>query len=173
MKKIALIVAIPFIVLCLLIVRAEYHLKVGEQWDIELTGYDPRDLLRGHYLRLRLNYDWNKDLDNNSSDTSYCLCLRDIGNQAPQVSKTDCSLARSYCDGFIRSEFEQELDRFYIPETQARKAEDLLRKARRDNKAYLRLSINKKGEPRIVDLLIDGESLHTLLAKDEVTETPQ
>ncbi|MBL1319894.1 MAG: GDYXXLXY domain-containing protein [Methylophaga sp.] len=46
---------IPFILLCLLIARAEYHLSVGTQWDTAITGYAPRDLLRGHYLRFRLN----------------------------------------------------------------------------------------------------------------------
>lgn len=168
-KSIALIVAIPFIVLCLLIVRAEYHLKVGTNWDIELTGYDPRDLLRGHYLRLRLDYDWEENGHNNNWGTSYCLCLSKTDNQAPKVRKTSCAHAKQQCDGFIRSEFEQSLNRFYIPEIQARRAEKILRDANLEDQAYLRLSVNKKGEPRIVDLRINGESLNAILAEPEPT----
>jgi len=36
---------IPFILLCLLIARAQYHLNGGVQWDFAITGYGPRDLL--------------------------------------------------------------------------------------------------------------------------------
>lgn len=28
----------------------------GTEWDVTVQGYDPRDLLRGHYIRYR--YDW-------------------------------------------------------------------------------------------------------------------
>ncbi len=162
-KKLLLIVMIPFILLCLLIARAEYHLSIGSQWDFAITGYDPRDLLRGHYLRFRLAYDWQEPRKQCAGDKGCVYCLTDIGNQAPQVQIVDARLAKQ-CDGFMQYDYLQEpFNRFYIAETQARLAEDLLRQARIDNTAYLRLSINKKGTPRIVDLLIDGRPLEQLL----------
>ena len=162
-KKLLMIVMIPFVLLCLLIVRAEYHINTGAQWDFAITGYDPRDLLRGHYLRFRLSYDWQDEKGSCSRHSSCAYCLTDVGNQAPKVHKTAIHLAKQ-CDGFMLSDNSQEpLNRFYIAETQAKLAEDILQQARTDNTAYLRLSINKKGESRIVDLLIDGRPLEDLL----------
>lgn len=149
--------------LCLLIVRAEYHLSVGKQWDFALTGYDPRDLLRGHYLRFRIDYDWQENKQSCNTNKGCSYCLTDIGNQAPKVQIVNANIAKQ-CDGFMQyDKLQTPLNRFYIPETQAILAEKLLRKARVDKTAYLRLSINKKGVPRIVDLLIDGRPLSHLL----------
>ena len=162
-KKLLMIVMIPFILLCLLIVRAEYHLSVGTQWDFALTGYDPRDLLRGHYLRFRLDYDWQESRGNCNNNEKCFYCLTDVGNQAPKVQLANSKIAKQ-CDGFMQYDNSREaLNRFYISETQTVLAENLLRQARIDNTAYLRLSINKEGVPRIVDLLIDGQSLTQLL----------
>ena len=162
-KKLLLVVMIPFILLCLLVARAEYHLSIGTQWDFAITGYDPRDLLRGHYLRFRVAYDWQESQNECNGRTSCSYCLTDVGKQTPKVQIVDTHIAKQ-CDGFMQyDDLQEPLNRFYIPETQARLAEDLLRQARIDNTAYLRLSINKKGTPRIVDLLIDGRPLEELL----------
>lgn len=163
-KKLLLIVMIPFILLCLLIVRAEYHLNMGTEWDIAVRGYDPRDLLRGHYLRFRLDYNYIDNKENNCSGDDCCLCLNKAEHQAPKVHKTDCATAKTQCDAFILSELQHSLNRFYIPETKAQLAETLLQKAREHDTAYLRLSINAKGEPRIVDMLINREPMGKLLA---------
>ena len=162
-KKLLLTVMIPFILLCLLIARAEYHLSTGTQWDFAITGYDPRDLFRGHYLRFRVAYDWQESQNKCNGRTGCSYCLTDVGKQAPKVHIANSHIAKQ-CDGFMQyDDLEEPLNRFYIAETQARLAEDLLRQARIDNTAYLRLSINKNGAPRIVDLLIEGQSLEQLL----------
>jgi len=162
-KKLFMIVMIPFILLSLLIVRAEYHLSVGKQWDFALTGYDPRDLLRGHYLRFRINYDWQKNKNECKAGKGCSYCLTEVGQQAPKVQIMDTDIAKQ-CDGFMQyDKLKTPLNRFYIPEAQALLAEKLLRQARSNNTAYLRLAINKNGVPRIVDLLIDGQPLNDLL----------
>lgn len=162
-KKLLMVVMIPFILLCLLIARAEYHLNTGAQWDFAITGYDPRDLLRGHYLRFRVAYDWQEPQNECQDAISCSYCLSNVGHQAPKVQIIPTHLAKQ-CDGFMQyDDLQTPLNRFYIAETQAQLAEDILRQARIDNTAYLRLSINKNGTPRIVDLLIDGQPLDTLL----------
>ncbi len=164
-KKLLLIVMLPFVLLCLLIVRAEFHLSRGTQWDFAITGYDPRDLLRGHYLRFKLAYDWKTPRNKCSSKQNCSFCLTEVGKQAPIVQKIDTPLAKQ-CDGFMQYDDHQELlNRFYIAENKAKLAEGLLRQARLDDTAYLRVSINKEGTPHIVDLLIDGQSLKTLLSR--------
>lgn len=162
-KQVLIAVAIPFILLCLLIARAEYHIRSGEQWNFAITGYDPRDLLRGHYLRFRLAYDWDTKKNSCNYGQPCCMCLTRTEAKAPKVHQTNCDTAKTQCDGFMLSTHQNTLNRFYISETEARRAEDILRQARRDNSAYLTVSINKKGEPRIVDLLIGEQPINDIL----------
>lgn len=166
----ALAVTVPLIILCLLLARAELHVSQGKEWQFEVQGYDPRDLLRGHYLRFSLNYNWaNNTTTGDACDDSKdcCLCLSNIGEQAPLVEHMACGPARTQCDGFIHGVFEHELNRFYIPEKYAKQAETILRDARDANSAYLSVAISEQGEPQIIDMLIKGIPLDQLL-KDQL-----
>lgn len=160
-------VALPFVVLCLLIVRAEYHIQNGEQWNFELQGYDPRDLLRGHYLRMRVSYDMDMKKNACTYDRECCLCLIKTGARVPKVHKTSCSTAKTQCDGFMLSSYQDSMNRYYIPEADAKRAEQILREGNTNRTAFLSVSINKKGEPAIVDLVIGDQSLNDLLKLPE------
>ncbi|MBA6291479.1 GDYXXLXY domain-containing protein [Colwellia sp. MB3u-70] len=162
-NKILIAVAIPFVLLCLLIARAEYHVKTGEQWNVNITGYDPRDLLRGHYLRFNLAYDWETTAHKCDSGAACCLCLTSTDSQIPKVNKVSCDVAKTQCDAFIAPEYERSLHRFYIAETDGKRAEDLLSEARANKNAFISLSINKKGEPIIRDLLIGDRPIGNIL----------
>ncbi|MGY6550604.1 MAG: GDYXXLXY domain-containing protein [Erythrobacter sp.] len=35
---------------------SDHRSRQGTQWDVPITGYDPRDILRGHYVEF--TYDW-------------------------------------------------------------------------------------------------------------------
>ena len=162
-KKILAAVLIPFLLLSLLIIRAEYHINQGKEWKFHVQGYDPRDLLRGHYLRFNLRYNWENNKDQCANANDCCLCLTDINQLVPQVKRTSCEVAQNQCDGYMRSEFERSLNRYYIAEDYAKKAEQILRDARVDNQAFLSISINRQGEPLITDMIIHGESLNELI----------
>lgn len=162
-KKILAAVLIPFLLLSLLIIRAEFHISQGKEWKFHVRGYDPRDLLRGHYLLFTLQYDWEKGSNQCENVNDCCLCLSDIGEIAPKVKKTSCEVAQNQCDGFILGEFERSLNRYYIPENYAKQAEQILRDARTDNEAFLSVSVNSQGEPLITDMIIQGESLNDLI----------
>ena len=53
MKDRLLVVAVvvPLLGLLALIGRAEFNLQDGRPWLLPIRGYDPRDLISGHYLR--------------------------------------------------------------------------------------------------------------------------
>lgn len=164
-KKVLIAVAIPFILLSLLIARAEYHEMAGDKWNIEITGYDPRDPLRGHYLQFRLAYDWDTTKNSCKYGKDCCLCLTKTQAKAPKVHHTSCTTATTQCDGFMLSEHENTLNRFYISETEAKNAENILRQARTDKNAYLTISINKAGKPKVIDLLIGDQPINDILKK--------
>tara|TARA_B110000116_G_scaffold221935_1_gene200609 strand:+ start:701 stop:1213 length:513 start_codon:yes stop_codon:yes gene_type:complete len=162
-KKILTAVSIPFILICLLIARAEYHLSSAEQWSIKITGYDPVDLLRGHYLRFNLAYDWAESVHECDSVVACCLCLTSTGNNIPKVNKMSCDVAKNQCDAFIAPEYENSLNRFYIAETDGKRAGDLLREAQINETAFISLAINNKGVPMIRDLLISDRPIDNIL----------
>ena len=148
--------------MCLLIVRAEYHIKNSDEWNFKITGYDPRDLLRGHYLRFRIAYNWDKN-NNSCTGSSCCLCLTETEDVTPLVHKTSCEVVKTSCDGYVLSEHQNSLTRFYIPETEASRAEDILREAQTNDNAFIKTAINANGEPKILDLMIGEKSLNEIL----------
>jgi len=156
---------LPFVVLCLLIVRAEYNAQSGEEWNFELRGYDPRDLLRGHYMQFSLLYDWQADENECTSGSDCCLCLTKNETPFPKVHKTVCTIAKTQCDGYILPEKQNVLNRYYIPEASAQRAESLLRQAWVDHQAYMKVSINN-GEPVILDLIINEQSINHILKQE-------
>jgi uncharacterized membrane-anchored protein len=164
-KLVLFAVSVPFILLCLLIVRAEFHIRSGELWTFEVTGYDPRDLLRGHYLQFQLDYNWDTDKSSCNNKQKCCLCLTKTDSKVPKVYRTHCETAKTQCDGFMLSKHQNSLNRFYISENEARRAEKILQQARSDNNAFLSVSINSKGEPKIVDLLIGEQTIKNLLVE--------
>ena len=48
--------AVPVIGLAALWGLSDYESRQGTEWDVAIEGYDPRDLLRGHYVEF--TYDW-------------------------------------------------------------------------------------------------------------------
>jgi uncharacterized membrane-anchored protein len=167
-KKLLVAVSIPFVLLCLLIVRAEVHISQGKEWNFQVQGYDPRDLLRGHYLRFGLRLDWEDEASQTCDGAEECcLCLTDVGAAVPKVSKLSCETAQHACGSYIRHELLLNLNRYYIPEDQAETAEKILREARMDNEAFLRISVNSNGEPQILDMILHGESLEALIRKEQ------
>ena len=98
-----------------------------------------------------------------ASGVACCLCLSSTGNNIPKVNKMSCDVAKNQCDAFIAPEYERSLNRFYIAETDGKRAEELLREARINETAFISLAINKSGVPMIRDLLIGDRPIGNIL----------
>jgi len=150
--------ALPIVALVAMIGQAELNQGRGEIWEIKIRGYDPRDLLRGHYLAFR--FDWNWAMDHGAcTGGDCCLCLTKVNGSRtnPQVKAMSCSLAET-CDARIRGmmgagEFVTGYERYDIPEMQAVELEQNVR----DKRASVLISIQKSGAIALKDLLVDGE----------------
>lgn len=76
----ALALLLPIAGLAAGVLRNEMMLAAAESWVIPVEGYDPRDLLRGHYIRFR--YQWKVEGEESLCDAGACLlCLSRDGNE--------------------------------------------------------------------------------------------
>jgi hypothetical protein len=175
---VALAVALPLVALVLGIVRSERHLAEGRRWTFEITGYDPRDLLRGHYIQFRLVLD-DTDLpvDGAANGTpceddagdKCCLCLfPGLEGEASVFEHTTCEVAREQCEGALPLRYLAGLRRYYIAEERAEEltrifqdaSQDALQNAAQDtaqdHRTHLVVAVDATGKPQIDKLLIDG-----------------
>ena len=150
--------------LALLLGSVFYHTAnqtTGATWVVDIEGYDPRDILRGHYLTYR--YDWNWDeaqSDSRCIGRTCCLCLNPkttlhntqgrlkTDNQNPKTSIMTCEQAAqsnvctSHIKGYSNASAQgfnigdkkgNGLTRYYIPEKYAPLLDSLLRNRTQNN----------------------------------------
>ena len=148
---------------------AWYHTQnqnKGELYRIPVTGYDPRDLLRGHYLTYR--YDWNwADEDAKTRTHKSAICLDGKANNL-QVRLVNQKNVSEQCDRYIigrgskTSGFRigrkgsDDLTRYYIPEENARQLDKMLRNRGDDAHDFeIALRVNGRGQAFIASMYID------------------
>lgn len=153
---------LPLLTIVLGIVRAERHLARSRDFTFDLEGYDPRDILRGHYIQYRIA--WHEDPRGNAcrdGAESCCLCLTERGSGvAPEVIRMDCTEARSACHGALDTRYLSTLHRFYIPEARADElTQAVARAASTPGAARIVLAIDGRGKPQPKTLLVDGKDV--------------
>jgi len=146
---------LPLVGLGLIWLATEQESREGTEWDVPIAGYDPRDLLRGHYVQFR--YDWpavgQEDIPRWSA-TRKSLCIRgtapdidsvevlDISGSSEQM-EADCEAtvkanpwSEEGNDGLIR-------DRIYVPQEEGRDYDRKL--ANPELRGIVRIRINNNG----------------------------
>jgi hypothetical protein len=83
-------VLLPIVAFAGLVVRAELLRASGPVFHVAIAGYDPRDLLQGHYLRYRLQWPADGECDG----ATCCLCLQTSGVH----TKVACGVVDKTCD---------------------------------------------------------------------------
>jgi len=153
-KIIALL--IPILIIVGSIGKSEYQLATGEMWKFKISGYDPRDLLRGNYVMYQVEFDWEAGKKECSDKKDCCVCLKRKKDSlnSTKVSKTSCSLAAERCDGLIQERYLQTLRKYFIPEDKGKALEKVIR----ENDAEILVAISDDGHPVVRDLLVDGNT---------------
>lgn len=149
-KGVLMALIVPIVALAFLVGYKEYTLSTGREITLPITGYDPRDLLSGHYLIYRVNYGVKGICNNNGHSKVGYVCLN------PKVFTyhwpDNCHLMiRGVCR---YDQFNAGIERYYVPEEEAKRLEDLVR----SNKASILLSVLRNGKAQVKDLLINGHS---------------
>ncbi len=105
-----------------------YEISSGEPVKMSIKGYDPRDLLSGHYIRFQIDWD-----------------------------KTDCGqFAKGECPIGLFRKYHKEYGRFYVPEKYALALEKEIGNV--ENKAEMVYSYREGKPPYIINLLVNGKS---------------
>lgn len=145
---IALLVPILGLAALTLFKRNIYH--NGKQVILDIKGYDPRDLLSGHYITYRIKYGIDNICPEQNFINEAYVCLDPKGFS--KVEPTNCkTLLKGQC--FSNKNFSAGIERFYIPESRAKELEDKVREKR----AQIVVGIMPTGEAVVKDLLIDGK----------------
>ncbi len=163
-----LAVVLPLCGLLVLIARAELLLRAGEGFRIAIEGYDPRDLLGGHYLEYRFAFDWqgqstcgtlNADKPQ-GLDPSCCVCLSPaVESNAPAEARQVGCAEVNTCGSWLQASALAPPQRYFVPERQARELEDALR----GRKASLGVTCGPGGQPAIGELFLDGRPWREVL----------
>lgn len=149
---------LPIVVVVAMVAQAEVRVRRGREVVLPITGYDPRDLLLGHYITFR--YDWNPGRGCDAPPCVYCL----QGEPVPGQPVTVQSLSEgdeADCWMRIRDDSESLPTRYYVPEDKATALEGAIR----EKKASVRLSVSRDGKAVARELLIDGRPWHESLTQ--------
>jgi uncharacterized membrane-anchored protein len=155
-------VTLPLLAIAFGIVRAQLFLRHADDFVLEVGGYDPRDLLRGHYLRFLLRVDPLRDREpcDESSGQECCLCLMHDAQRGLSVAeRATCDTARTQCDGVLTSRALSESYRYYVPEDQSAELERRLQEAMQHRTATAVVAVDAGGGAQVRELRIDGEAI--------------
>jgi uncharacterized membrane-anchored protein len=135
---------LPIVAFAGLVVRAELLRASGPVFHVAIAGYDPRDLLQGHYLRYRLQW----PADGACGGAPCCLCLQTSGAH----TKVECGGTDTACDAQLKHQMVEQGREFFIQED----AGPALEQAIRRGQATIALNVTPDGQVRVHELFIDG-----------------
>ena len=151
--KITLAFLLPVVGLGILTAQKAMNYYGGTEVEFMVTGFDPRDLLSGHYLRFTVVY----DSVNKCSAEKRNLCIFENGKQR-FVNDNETSQCKLFIKGECSFTFKAGIELFYVNEHQAL---DLEKKLREKDSSIL-VSVNKKGTAQIKELRLGEETLKSL-----------
>lgn len=163
---------IPAIGIAVLVARAELKLRSGQRFRVAIEGYDPRDLLHGHFLQYRYAFNWQgadtcgaaaASSGAHGVDFGCCVCLTRNDQsgassagppkETPSARQVQCPDApSSSCDAWLQYSEVAPPRQYFIPEDKA-KALDM---AFRTLPAEVDLEVRQSGEASVGELYLDG-----------------
>jgi hypothetical protein len=159
--------ALPIVALAALIGEQELRFGNAQQVNVPVRGYDPRDLLRGHYITGQFDWDWETTPQ---TDGTGGLCIlpadaarpkvRFLENWQPGDRAPNCRLVvagRVASSVFVPATLDSGTRsvRLYVSETRAPQLEELLRE--HPGALTVDLAVRSDGSAAIMALRVDGQ----------------
>lgn len=169
-----LVLLLPLFVPLLLVAKTLHEFHVTPTYKVKITGYDPRDMLRGHYLVFRYDWQWMEGQKPQDADDFMQQWIKGVPQSHPQDRDLCLSgdrerplatlvsprePARKLCAAVIKPRHRKGdwgdigLNRYYIPQAEAVTLERQLRSGEAD--FHVRLGVRPDGSAFIRDLVIE------------------
>lgn len=142
-------IVFPIVLLLGLMLHKQRIVSAGTRVVLKISGYDPRDLLSGHYLIYVVEYGVSIQCPYTSEIMKAFVCLSDQTFRFGSPSNCQLPIVGSCENGRFRAGIE----RFYVPQENARELERHVM----GRNAAIELAV-KNGQAQVIDLLIDGQS---------------
>lgn len=154
-------VAVPLLVMLAWVIKQEYDVRTATKIELQVEGYDPRDLLSGHYLQYRVVYGPEGDCKNyNPKGPGFCQCLQVAkeNNIATSHWLGSCTERPADCNLWIEgacqwNQFDAGIERYYFPE----KYKDVLHTI--PPNSTIQIALRNNGSAIVTDFLVDGVAL--------------
>ncbi len=165
-----LVLIIPVLFFVFFIGQSESNKNNGTVWTVPITGYDPRDLLRGHYLQF--TYNWDIDQNKESCfEENCCLCLNKRGEDYtnPKAYLLTCDKVANECESHIKGygyvtfdnkkqfSTHEDIGRFYVSEEHAQQLDEMLQNRDKSHKFEIGLNVTDKGNAFIKSMTVDSQ----------------
>lgn len=113
--------------------------RQGVEWEVPVQGYDPRDLLQGHYVQFQ--YEWPaKDAPTFGPGFAYeALCLEGM---APRLDRARARRGDEDCPALVRAG-EAESGRLYVSQAEAARLQQQLWD--RKQQGFIRIRLRPDG----------------------------
>lgn len=173
MAAAVLALALPIVALAALVGEQELRFRNAQQVNVPVRGYDPRDLLRGHYITGQFDWDWDAVPEQGGAG-GLCILpgtaarpkVRFIKEWQPDDRPADCravvagrlaSRAVAATPTFVPKTLDSGAPgvRLYVSETRAPELEELIRK--HPGALTVDLAVRPDGSAAIMALRVDGQ----------------
>lgn len=139
----------PILVLLGITIKNQTGLSKGKEFTLPVEGFDPRDLISGHYLMYRVVYGSDIKCPNEKIKSYVCMDPKTYFSFS-KPSFGNCSLfIKGDCD---HGNFKAGIERFYIPEQFSRELTEKIVK----HKGKILISVSRRGDAQVKDLLIEN-----------------
>ena len=164
-SRLLISVILPILVLSGLIIKTEVEINQSKHLMLTVEGYDPRDLLRGHYINFRYKWDFDEiktshfvSLNKDYFKQDIYLCISKGSKVYPillsSIDECDFKIIGNLRnpDGKGQYDFTLGIEKYYVPEKYSKLLEDELR----SKKSQIKLAVNSQGRAVIMQLYIEG-----------------
>ena len=145
---------LPIIILGYITLSTQHKQTSGKLWHVEITGYDPRDLLHGRYIRYQLN--WSKYGKTPQTKEALCLISGATDTTTPIISSDQQNCASIIKAGKNPENWNYRGRRYQIPEKYADALDDAFADSK--NKFSVDLHVHN-GKIYIGDLYMNGSKV--------------
>ncbi len=147
-KTVVLFLFLPlFSLICLAVFKQSIR-SGGREFTFPVSGYDPRDLLSGHYLVYRVDYQTSQNQCDAHSPAYVCLEPTRILSMGE--NPTCSAFIKGRCNE--RGSFEANIERFYVPELEAPQLDTAIRQGQ----GSIIVSVSSNGQAVVKEFLLNG-----------------